>query len=77
MVDEIDNTLVEVKVDCLVSKTPVDEKGSFAIDVEPSSLGTLISSNLNSRVPVLNLIASVLGIKNEPSIATFRVGSKC
>ena len=63
---EIINLLVDVTVACLVSNTPDDVNGSFAIDVEKSSLGVLISSSLNSRVPVLNLIASVLGIKNEP-----------
>ena len=46
---------------CRVSNTPVLVNGAVAIDVALLSLGTLISSNLNSRVPDLNLSVDVEG----------------
>jgi hypothetical protein len=53
-------------VACLVCKTPADLNEVAAIDVAPSSLGTLISNNLNCFYPVENLMLLVEGIKNDP-----------
>ena len=54
---------------CLVSRIPVEVNGVLAIDVEFDSSATEISSNLNSFVPVLNLVppGPPLGIKKFPA----------
>ena len=52
----------------LVSIAPDEVYIAVAEDVAVFFSYTLISSKANSFVPVLNLIAGVLGIKNEPSI---------
>ena len=61
------NTLVDSTSSCLVSNTPVEIKIPEAVVIALLSSTLVISVSLNSILPVLNLIASVLGIKNDPS----------